>query len=79
MLVIYFYYSNANGHRPLYNFFHQDENIQKIYERILILNHIRNKASHSDPQDQFTEEDYENYIKNVYSMINELATPFCED
>ncbi len=73
MLIIDYYLSDVYIHRFL-----SQPNIRDKLQRIDILNRIRRKVAH-DTNEGFTNKDYETYITNVFTMINELLDSFREE
>ena len=73
MLIIDYYLSDV-----YINKFLSQPNIRDKLQRIDILNRIRLKVAH-DTDEGFTNKDYETYIANVFTMINELLDAFREE
>ena len=73
MLVIEYHLSNARMHRFL-----TENNPKRNYDLVDKLNRIRRKVSH-DTDEKFTNDDYEFYRANVFSLVNSLLDGFRED
>jgi hypothetical protein len=73
MMIVDYHLSNEQMHRFL-----SQPNIAQKYELIDKLNRIRRKVSH-DTVDRFTNEDYKEYMANVFGLINSLLEAFWED
>ncbi len=73
MLIVEYHMSDARMHRFLFQ-----PNISQKYQLIFKLNDIRRKVSH-DTDELFTAKDYENYMGDVYGLINSLLEVYWED
>ena len=73
MLIIEYHLGDTNIHRFL-----TQPNVEQKYRLIDKLNQIRRKVSH-DIDDRFTNQDYEYYMANVFSLINSLLEAFREE
>ena len=73
MLIVEYHLSDTKMRRFL-----SLPNIDQRYRLIDKLNQIRRKVSH-DTDDRFTNQDYEYYMVNAFSLINSLLEAFRED
>ena len=73
MLIIEYHLRDTKMHRFL-----SLPDIDQRYRLIDKLNQIRRKVSH-DTDDRFTNQDYEYYMANAFSLINSLLEAFRED
>lgn len=75
MLVVSYY---GVGAQTISRFLGQPD-IDGKYHALFELNRIRNKVSHDNTDDPFTDRDYDIYMGHIFGMVNQLLKPFGEE